>query len=114
MKIYLDSDYRCHVFNNEGNMREMDVPQFDGKCQTYIEGYRYVPSGETWTMANGKMLSGDVLTPWKTWQELDAAQRAYEQEQLESLSTQNAELLDAMAAMVEDVYNQDVSEIGGE
>ena len=96
MKIYLDGAYRCHV-SNDGNMREMDVPQFDGKCQAYIEGYRYVPTGETWTMANGKVLSGDVLTSWKPWQELDAAQRVYEREQLESLTAQNAEYEAALA-----------------
>ena len=57
------------------------------------------------TYSDGKFYRGgvEVLTP------LEDAQA-----QLESLTAQNAELLDAMAAMVEDIYNQDVSEIGGE
>lgn len=57
------------------------------------------------TYSDGKFYRGgvEVLTP------LEDAQA-----QVESLSAQNAELLDAMAAMVEDIYNQDVSEIGGE
>ena len=39
----------------------------------------------------------DGISPWKPWRELDAAQRAYEQEQLESLSAQNAEYEAALA-----------------
>lgn len=64
---------------------------------------RPVAIGDTYS--DGKFYRGgvEVLTPLE-----DA------QEQLESLTAQNAELLDAMAAMVEDIYNQDVSEIGGE
>lgn len=64
---------------------------------------RPVAIGDTY--ADGKFYRDgtEVLTP------LEDAQA-----QLENLSAQNAELLDAMAAMVEDIYNQDVSEIGGE
>lgn len=35
--------------------------------------------------------SGEMAAPWKPWRELDSAQRAYELEQLESLTAQNAE-----------------------
>lgn len=66
-------------------------------------GDRPVAIGDTYV--DGKFCRDgvEVLTP------LEDAQA-----QLENLSAQNAELLDAMAAMVEDIYNQDVSEIGGE
>ena len=43
--------------------------------------------------------------------ELDAAQRAYEREQAAALEAQNDELVEAMAAMVEDVYSQDLAAI---
>ena len=72
-----------------------------------------MPAGATWTRPDGVVFQGEMVSPWKPWRELDAAQRAYEQEQLESLSAQNAELLDAMAAMVEDVYQSDTEMIGG-
>lgn len=113
MTIYIDADYKCHTTPGDG-LTSVETDYFDGKCQAYIDGYRFVPSGQTWTRLDGVVFQGEMVCPWKPWQELDAAQRAYEQEQLESLSAQNAELLDAMAAMVEDIYNQDVSEIGGE
>ncbi len=113
MTIYIDSDYKCHTAPGDG-LTAVETDYFDGKCQAYIEGYRFVPAGQTWTRPDGVTFQGEMVSPWKPWGELDSAQRAYELEQLESLTAQNAELLDAMAAMVEDVYNQDVSEIGGE
>lgn len=113
MIIYIDSDYKCYTDPGDG-LTAVETDYFEGKCAAYIEGYRVVLTGQTWTRPDGVVFRGEMVCPWKPWRELDAAQRAYEQEQLESLSAQNAELLDAMAAMVEDIYNQDVSEIGGE
>lgn len=112
MTIYIDADYKCHTTPG-GGLTAVDTDYFDGKCQDYTEGYRFVPSGQTWTRPDGVVFQGEMVSPWKTWRELDAAQRAYEQEQLESLTAQNAELLDAMAAMVEDIYQSDTEMIGG-
>ena len=112
MIIYIDTEYRCHTTPGEGlTVVETDI--FDGMCDAYIEGYRFVPSGQVWTREDGVVFAGEMVSPWKPWQELDAAQREYEREQYQELTTQNAELLDAMASMVEDVYNQDLSEIEG-
>lgn len=113
MTIYLDSDFKCYTAIADG-LTTVETDYFEGNCAAYIEGYRFVPAEQTWTRQDGVVFRGEMVSPWKPWRELDAAQRAYEQEQLASLSAQNAELLDAMAAMVEDIYNQDVSEIGGE
>ena len=44
--IYIDNDYKCHT-SNDGTMREVQTDFFDGKCQIFIEGYRFIPSGET-------------------------------------------------------------------
>lgn len=112
MTIYIDADYKCYTATADG-LTAVDTNYFDGKCQAYIEGYRFVPSGQTWTRPDGVVFEGEMVCPWRPWRELDSAQRAYEQEQLESLSAQNAELLDAMAAMVEDVYQSDTELIGG-
>ena len=77
MKIYIDSEYKCHV-SNDGTMREFDVPFFDGKCQTFIEGYRYIPDGETWERADGEVFRGEMIAPWKNYAELYIAQLEYE------------------------------------
>ena len=52
MTIYLDSEYRCHL-TNDGTMQEIETDVFDGKEKAYIEGYRYVPEGQTWTRSDG-------------------------------------------------------------
>ena len=76
MKIYIDSDYKCHVLN-DGTMREFDVPFFDGKCDIFIEGYRYVPPDETWTREDGEEFRGEMTAPWKDLGNAYAAQAAY-------------------------------------
>lgn len=111
--IYIDAEFRCHTSNAEG-LTPIDTIVFDGKCQGYIEGYRLIPSGVTWVREDGAVFTGEMIAPFKPWAELDAAQREYEREQYQELTAQNTELLDAMAAMVEDVYAQDVAEIEGE
>ena len=99
------------LYRPEGGACNHRNSLFDGKCAAYIEGYRFVPAGEIWTAADGTVYSGEMITPWKPWAELDAAQRAYERERVAALEAQNDELVEAMAAMVEDVYNADVAAI---
>lgn len=110
MMVYIDNEYKCHTSPSNG-LVEVETAFFDGKCVAYIEGYRYVPAGQTWTREDGTVFTGEMVSPWKPWAELDAAQRAYEREHAAALEAQNAELVDAMAAMVEDVYNQDLAAI---
>lgn len=95
MTIYIDSDFKCHV-SDDGTMTAVETDFFDGKCDAYIEGYRYVPSGEVWTRPDGVVFHGEMVAPWKDWRELDAAQRAYEREQYAAME---AELADARAAL---------------
>jgi hypothetical protein len=90
MTIYIDSDYKCHTAPGSG-LTAVETTAFDGKCPTYIEGYRFVPSGSTWVRSDGVIFQGEMVAPWKPWKELDAAQREYEREQYETLSAQNAE-----------------------
>lgn len=90
MTIYLDSDFKCHI-RNDGTMTAVETTTFDGKCKDYIEGYRFVPGGKTWVREDGMEFSGEMVAPWKPWQELDAAQREYEREQYAAVTAQNAE-----------------------
>ena len=82
MKFYIDSEYRCHTTNPDNTFREVESAFFDGKCQTFIEGYRFVPSGESWTRLDGIVFTGEMIVPYEDYNQLDAAQRQYEQEQL--------------------------------
>lgn len=79
--IYIDSEYKCHI-TDDGTMTAVETDAFDGKCDTYIEGYRFVPNGETWTRSDGVVFHGEMISPWKDYAELDAAQREYEREKL--------------------------------
>ena len=110
MTIYINTDFKCHTVAGDG-MTAVETTAFDGKCAAYIEGYRFVPVGKTWTAEDGTAFRGEMISPWKPWAELDTAQRAYERERAVTLEAQNDELVEAMAAMVEDVYNADVAAI---
>ena len=77
MKIYIDSQCKCHASPGVG-LREFDAPFFDGKCQTFIEGYRYVPEGETWEREDGEVFRGEMIAPWKNYTELYIAQLEYD------------------------------------
>lgn len=79
--IYMDSDYKCHV-TNDGTMTAVETDFFDGKCDVFVEGYRFVPNGETWTRSDGVVFTGEMIAPWKDYTELDNAQREYEREKL--------------------------------
>ena len=77
MKIYIDSEYKCHT-SNDGTMTEVQTDFFDGKCDFYVEGYRFIPVGESWTRSDGVVFHGGMISPWVDTDILDAAQREYE------------------------------------
>lgn len=81
MRIFIDSEFKCHVAD-DGTMTEVNTDFFDEKCDVFIEGHRFIPSGETWTRSDGVVFHGEMIAPWKNYSELDAAQRQYELEQL--------------------------------
>ena len=113
MKIYIDSDYKCHATPADG-LTAVETDFFYGKAPGYIEGYRFIPTGEHWTAEDGTVYRGEAAFPVTDWEALDKLQRAYERAQIPFLTAQNDELVEAMAAMVEDVYNQDMADIEGE
>ena len=69
MKFYIDREYHCHTTNPNGDFQEIEHEFFDGKCDTFIEGYSYEPE-------HGK------IYPWKPFDTLEAAQREYERNQI--------------------------------
>lgn len=77
--IYIDSEFKCHV-TNDGAMTAVETDFFDGKCDTLVEGYRFVPSGEAWTRSDGVVFYGEMVTPCKPYIELAAAQAQYERD----------------------------------
>lgn len=79
--IYIGTDFKCHV-TDDGTLTPVETNFFDGKCDTFIEGYRFVPSGESWTRPDGVVFRGEMIAPWKSYSELDNAQREYEREKL--------------------------------
>lgn len=110
MKIYIDSEFKCHV-NQEVGYAIVETNFFDGFCTEYIEGHRFVPSGCTWTRDDGIKFVGEMVAPWKSWNELDELQRTYERSKYTELTVQNEELLSTMAEMVEEVYQSDLEEM---
>lgn len=104
MIIYIDSDYKCYTSSADG-LASIETDAFDGKCSAYIEGFRYIPSGSTWTRSDGMTFQGEMITPWKPWAELDAAQKEYEREQrITELESQNGMLMQCLLEMSEVVY----------
>ena len=80
MTIYIDNDYKCHVSAAEGR-RAIETDAFNGKCEEWIESYRYVPAGETWVRDDGVMFTGEMVSPWRDLTDAYAAQAAYLSEQ---------------------------------
>ena len=68
--IYIDSENKCHT-ENDGTMTSVETSFFDEKCDFYIEGHCYEDNGEHTS-----------VYAWKPYDELDAAQREYEKQQL--------------------------------
>ena len=89
--IYLDPDFKCHL-TDDGTMTAVETDYFDLICDTMTEGYRFVPAGQSWTRSDGVVFRGEMIAPWKPWEELDAAQRAYERELLRQYEHALAEI----------------------
>ena len=102
MTIYIDNDYKCHVSPADG-LTAVETDAFDGKCRQYIEGYRFVPSGESWEREEGEVFTGEMVAPWRPYEILAEFQAIYEEEQ--------AKATEEIAALVEEVFNSDMEVI---
>ena len=76
MTIYIDNDYKCYVSAAE-RRRAIETDAFNGKCAEWIESFRFVPAGETWTREDGEEFRGEMTAPWKDLGNAYAAQAAY-------------------------------------
>lgn len=91
MTIYIDTDYKVHL-TDDGTMTAVETDSFDGLCDEYIEGSRFVPAGQTWTREDGEVFRGEMRSPWIESSILEEAQREYEREQLTEAQATIAEL----------------------
>ena len=78
--IYIDSDYKCHTSTGDG-LTAVETDAFNGKCRQLIEGYRFVPAGQSWTRSDGEVFTGEMVAPWRDSSILDEFQTLYEEEQ---------------------------------
>lgn len=90
MIIYIGPDYKCSVTESVDTIA-IETDFFDGKCTEFIEGYRFVPSGMAWIRSDGEVFTGEMISPWKDYKYLAAAQAQYEKD-LELLSSYQEEL----------------------
>ena len=88
MKIYIDNDYKCHV-TDDGTMRAVETDFFDGRCSEFIEGYRYIPAGETWTRADGQVFTGEMIASWRDYSQILEIQTAVDRTQAQAQQTIN-------------------------
>lgn len=98
--IYLDPDFQCHV-TDDGTMAPVETDAFDGKCDAFIEGYRYIPAGQSWIREDGTVFQGGMIAPWRDYSLLCEFQTQYEAAQ--------AEMADMKAAL-EAIYAGEVEE----
>ena len=59
-------------------MRQVNTDIFDGKCKAYIEGYRFIPTGEKWIRSDGVIFSGLMVSPAENYSILLRLQEQYE------------------------------------
>ena len=91
MIFFIDKENKCHV-TDDGTMRECEDARFDNKCKEYIEGFYYIPAGET-AVINGVEYTGRVLCAFKPFTELAYAQTLYDLEQLRGVQADTDEML---------------------
>lgn len=102
MTIYIDTDFRCHL-EDDGTMKAVETDVFDGKCKEFIEGYRFVPNGETWVRDDGVIFKGKMVSPAENFIILDKLQKQYEMYEISHLKE--------LGELIEEIYNDDVEVI---
>ena len=85
-------------------MRSVETDFFEGKCKTFIEGYRFVPAGESWTRSDGIVFYGVMIASAEDYARLEKAQQQYEADEINHLNE--------LGALIEDLYNTDLEVIG--
>lgn len=104
MKFFIDDKYQCYTTNPDGTFREVEDPFFDGKCKTFVEGFRCIPPDESYVGEDGVEYRG--ITPLKDFAELDVAQREYERQLLKELQENSIPVAD-----LENAYREGVNSV---
>lgn len=79
--IYLNANFECSTVEKADTVQSVETDVFDGKCDAFIEGYRFVPAGQSWTREDGVVFSGEMVAPFKDSRLLETVQNMYEQVQ---------------------------------
>uniref|UniRef100_UPI003FEEB2EE hypothetical protein n=1 Tax=Candidatus Limivicinus sp. TaxID=3030905 RepID=UPI003FEEB2EE len=98
MTIYIDSDYKCYTSEADGR-RAIETDDFNGKCTEWIESFRFVPAGETWTRGDGEVFNGEMIAPWKDLGEAYTAQAAYLEQLLAAAQAQTTDMQAALEVL---------------
>ena len=69
--IYIDKEFKCYTFD-DGTRTAIETDFFDGKCDSFIEGYILVPKGANWVREDGEIFEGEMIAPWKPYETLIA------------------------------------------
>ena len=77
--IYLNKDFQCSVTEKSDTVQSIETDAFDGKCNAYVEGYRFIPAGRQWTREDGIVFAGEMIAPFKDYTQLEMVQKLYEQ-----------------------------------
>lgn len=101
MTIYIDFDFKCHT-ENDGTMQQIETAFFDGKCDAFVQGYRFVPSGEVWVREDGAEFPGKMIAPWKSYDQLAEIQAAVD-EAMAPVVAERDNLLDEMQSLIDEV-----------
>ena len=107
MIIYIDDNFKCYTSKNDG-LQPIDTTVFDGKCAKYIEGYRFVPEGQTWTRDDGVQFIGPMVSPYKDYDILAAYQEQYKEDEN---AVEQAQILQAQMTELDSSYREGVNSI---
>lgn len=103
---YLDHDFRVHIDDGKGRTPWNDEHGFfNEKCRAYVEGFRVIPDGMTWTASNGTRYTGFMIAACVDYAILDKAQM--EQSGMRTaMDTAGAMLTDEQAVMIPTLYRE--------
>lgn len=77
--ICLNKNFECSAVEKADTVQSVETDYFDGKCNAFIEGYRFVPEGQTWTREDGVVFTGEMIAPFKDYVYLEMIQALYEE-----------------------------------
>lgn len=97
--IYLDADFHCHIAHGDG-LTAVETDFFDGMCDAFVQGYRFVPEGSVWVREDGEVFYGEMIAPWQDHGDLQHEQRKYERDRMHQAET----ILNELTGGVNDVH----------